>query len=141
MKDFLFSAIILLAALQTTDIQAQELSQGPKRTPQEMAQKQTERLQRDLMLTAEQRDTIYKIHLKYANMRTGREEHGVIEQRMKMMSEELLPLLNAEQQTKYRRFMSEIGPKRQTTPRMRMAQAVTVEAAEAQPSATTGTGR
>ena len=51
------------------------------RTPEQIAAKQTERLQRELTLTPQQRDTVYAIHLKYARMRSPEATHEEVQSR------------------------------------------------------------
>ena len=83
-------------------------------------------MQRDLQLTQEQRDTVYKIHLKYVNMRRENEVRDSTEQRIRNLIEELIPILTEEQKITFGQFIKEIGPKRQSTPRMRAAEAEVV---------------
>ena len=124
MQRLLLFFLLMFAAY---NVVAQELMpQRPQRTPEQIAQKQTERLQRDLQLTTEQRDTIYRIHLKYVNLRKEDEMRDSTELRIKNMIEEVLPILTEEQKVAFYQFLKEIGPKRQSTPRMRAAEAEVV---------------
>ncbi len=121
----------MLLALLPVFLYAQEdVQPRPHRTPEEIAQKQTERLGRDLQLTPEQRDTIYKINLKYISMRSENETRDSTESRISRMIAELMPLLTDEQKEAYVQFLREIGPKRQNATRMRAAEAAEVAASE-----------
>ncbi len=106
--------------------QVQEDANRPQRTPEQVAQKQTERLQRDLHLTKEQRDTIYKIHLKYARMRKPEESRDSVALRMSMMREELLQTMNDGQKEVFLLLLREIRAKRQAATRMKVAEAEAV---------------
>ena len=61
-------SLVLALMLSLPLLFAQE-EQRPRRTPQEEAAKQTAMLAQYLTLTQQQIDTIYSIHLKYANLR------------------------------------------------------------------------
>ena len=61
--------LVLLLTVSSVVVMAQNDDFRPSRTPEEEALKQTEMLSRELMLNEQQRDTVYKIHLKYARMR------------------------------------------------------------------------
>ena len=71
----------------------------PQRTPEEEAMKQTEMLQRELDLTEAQHDTIYIIHLKYANLRRLSNTRQEALERMNKMTEEILGVLTPAQRS------------------------------------------
>ena len=76
----------------------------PPRTPEEIAQKQTARLTRELNLTdSVQCDTLYRMHLKYVLERRANNTRGAEFERMQRMNNELKGILTAEQ---YERFMN-----------------------------------
>lgn len=85
-------------------------SQRPVRTVEEMALKQTERLQRDLDLSEEQCDTLYRIHLKYIKMRRVGETREVIEKRMAEMRKEILNILTEAQQERMQQSLDVAEP-------------------------------
>lgn len=65
-----FYIILLCLAFVGLSAYAQESSAVPRRTPEERAMKQTEMLVRDLEIKdSVVRDTIYKVHLRYARSR------------------------------------------------------------------------
>ena len=117
--------LLIVLLLVASFVLAQQDTQ-PRRTPEEVAQKQTERLQRDLELTQEQRDTIYRIHLKYALMRKPDEDREIVAQRIQKMKSELVDMLTPEQKDLFMVKMREYGPKRQSTPLMKAAEAEAV---------------
>ena len=70
----------------------------PQRTPEDVARKQTEMLSRELSLTdSVQRDTLYRMHLKYAIERRQNNTRGAELDRLQRMTEELKGILTAEQ--------------------------------------------
>ena len=99
--------LILLGALLTGYLLAQEPMMQPQRlqrTPEEEATQQTERLIRELGIQDSMRiDTIYKMHLKYARVR----QKGLTRQenmdRMNAIYAELQQLLTPEE---FERFMN-----------------------------------
>lgn len=60
---------LVLALMLSLPLLFGQEEQRPRRTPQEEAAKQTAMLAQYLTLTQQQIDTIYTIHLKYANLR------------------------------------------------------------------------
>lgn len=76
---------------------AQEDVRRPIRTPEEEAMKQTEMLQRELMLTPQQQDTIYRIHLKYARLRQISNTRAEMIERMNTMTSEITNMLTPQQ--------------------------------------------
>lgn len=124
MKRTLLILFLIAGCLLLT---SQTVEHTPRRTPEQVAQKQTERLQRDLMLTQEQRDTVYSIHLKYARLRNPNDARPIIEQRIKAMIDELKAVLTEEQREAFGLILRELGPRRQSSPRMKVAEAVEIQ--------------
>ncbi len=92
-----------------------EQSPMPQRTPEEEAMKQTEMLVRELGLTDEvQRDTLYRMHLKFARLRRTHHTRMDMMNQMTQMTEELKGILTQEQ---FDRFMN-----RQMSPEPRRPQ-------------------
>lgn len=81
------------------------------RSAEEEAEKQTEMMQRELLLTQEQHDTIFRMNLKYAKARRISNTRGEMLERLNMMYNELKQILTEEQ---YDQFMNcqLNGPKR-----------------------------
>ena len=80
----------------------------PSRTPEEEAEKQTEMLYRELSLSEQQRDTVYKIHLKYAKLRQISNTRAEGLQRLNDMTKELLAVMTEEQQQAF--LNKQVGP-------------------------------
>lgn len=92
-----------------------EQSPMPQRTPEEEAMKQTEMLVRELGLTDEvQRDTLYRMHLKFARLRRQHNTRMDLLNQMTQSTEELKGILTSEQ---FDRFMN-----RQMSPEPRRPQ-------------------
>lgn len=85
----------------------------PTRTAEEEAMKQTEMLQRELTLTPEQRDTIYRIHLKYARLRRESNTRQEMLERMNAMMAELLSVMTKSQQQLFLGKQIDFEPRRQ----------------------------
>lgn len=88
--------LIILFVLALLPLCAQE-QRTPVRTPEEEASKQTEMLQRELELTQQQHDTIYKIHLHYAILRRISNTRQEALQRINAMTSDILNVLNEKQ--------------------------------------------
>ena len=71
-----------------------------KRTPEQEAAKQTERLQQELNLSSEQTNQIYEINLRYARERQISNKRSEAVERMKNKNIELGNVLNEEQNNK-----------------------------------------
>ena len=83
---------------------AQEQTVRPQRTPEEEASKQTERLVRELGIKDSVRiDTIYKMHLKYAQIRQKGLSRAENMERMQSIYNELKQLLTPDE---FERFMN-----------------------------------
>lgn len=110
--------------LSTSFLMGQQTEGKPTRTAEQIADMQTERLQRDLNLTLQQRDTVHAIHLKYAKRRKATDEREQIIMRMDSMREELREVLSEEQFEHFMQKRRETGPQRQPTMRMVQSEAV-----------------
>ena len=89
----LFSAILLAQRNGT-----------PRRTAEDIARKQTEMLARELDITDSLlRDTLFRLHLKYAELQFVSNTRSEAIQRILLMQEELRGILSAEQ---YEAFMN-----------------------------------
>ena len=85
-------------------LMAQEQNIRPQRTPEEEASKQTERLVRELGIRDSVRiDTIYRMHLKYAQIRQKGLTRGENMERMQSIYNELKHLLTPDE---FERFMN-----------------------------------
>lgn len=116
---------LLFALLGGISLMAQQAEGKPQRTPQQIAERQTERLQRDVNLTEQQRDTVYAIHLKYAERRRENEDRSHVMIRMDSLREDLKGVLTDEQFKLLQQKRRETGPQRQATVRMVQQEAVT----------------
>ncbi len=81
-------------------------TQHPQRTPEQEAQKRTERMKRELLLTDTQEAEVYKINLKYAELRRQPATHEDIIARIQAMNAELQAILTPEQFEKYKTYQS-----------------------------------
>ncbi|MBQ0033978.1 MAG: hypothetical protein KBS77_01655 [Bacteroidales bacterium] len=111
--------ILAMAAFWMTGI-AQEVHPRPTRTPEEEAAKQTEMLQRELALTEQQYDTIYRIHLKYAKMRQVSNTRGEMLQRLNSMTHEVLNMLSPQQRKLFMGKQMDAQPRRPQSQVVRM---------------------
>ena len=100
-------SLLLFSTLFAGIMMAQEQTNLParlQRTPEEEAQKQTERLARELNIRDSVRiDTLYKMHLKYAILRRTGLSRAQEMERMNAIVAELKRLLTPEE---YDRFMN-----------------------------------
>lgn len=95
---------IVCATLVAGLMLAQEQTVRPQRTPEEEASKQTERLVRELGIRDSGRiDTIYKMHLKYAQIRQKGLSRAENMERMQSIYNELKQLLTPDE---FERFMN-----------------------------------
>ena len=95
---------IVCATLVASLMLAQEQTVRPQRTPEEEASKQTERLVRELGIRDSVRiDTIYKMHLKYAQIRQKGLSRAENMERMQSIYNELKQLLTPDE---FERFMN-----------------------------------
>ena len=105
--------LLLLFVSVAVCAQSQAVNDRPQRTPDELAKKQTEMLVRRLHLTdSVQRDTLYRLHLKYAKLRmisnTVRED---LERRI-AINDELKGILSPEQYEQFMNLQIQQGPRR-----------------------------
>ncbi len=95
---------IVCATLVAGFMLAQEQNVRPQRTPEEEASKQTERLVRELGIRDSVRiDTIYRMHLKYAQIRQKGLTRAENMERMQSIYNELKLLLTPDE---FERFMN-----------------------------------
>lgn len=95
---------LLCCALFAGSLMAQEPANRPQRTPEEEASKQTERLVRELGIRDSVRiDTIYRMHLKYAQIRQKGLSRAENMERMQSIYNELKRLLST---AEFERFMN-----------------------------------
>ena len=80
-------------------VYSQDNNTAPERTPEQEAAKQTEKLQQELDLTAEQTRQIHEINLKYARARKASNTRSDALQRIKDKEAELKKILNPSQYT------------------------------------------
>ena len=109
MKNILLTTLLLTASFAAF---AQNDEFRPSRTPEEEAMKQTEMLARELTLSEQQRDTVYKIHLKYAIMRQVSNTRAEGLERLNAMTKELLNVMTQEQQEAFLNKQIEPHPRR-----------------------------
>jgi hypothetical protein len=76
---------------------SQENSAIPKRTPEQEASKQTEKLQQELNLNQEQANHVYEINLRYARERQISNKRSEALERMKNKNAEIKQILSPEQ--------------------------------------------
>lgn len=102
MKRFFLS--LFVGVVFTGMVAAQEQTVRPQRTPEEEASKQTERLVRELGIRDSVRiDTIYKMHLKYAQICQKGLSRAENMERMQSIYNELKQLLTPDE---FERFMN-----------------------------------
>ena len=104
--------LVLLLTVSSVVVMAQNDDFRPSRTPEEEALKQTEMLSRELTLNEQQRDTVYKIHLKYARMRQISNTRAEGLARLNAMTKELLSIMTPEQREAFLNKQIEPHPRR-----------------------------
>ena len=104
--------LITLIAMSSFTALAQNDDFRPSRTPEEEALKQTEMLSRELSLSEQQRDTVYKIHLKYAIQRQISNTRAEGLARLNAMTQELLAVMTPEQREAFLNKQIEPHPRR-----------------------------
>lgn len=104
--------LVLLLTVSSVVVMAQNDDFRPSRTPEEEALKQTEMLSRELMLNEQQRDTVYKIHLKYARLRQISNTRAEGLERLNAMTKELLSIMTPEQREAFLNKQIEPHPRR-----------------------------
>lgn len=100
MKRIVLTIIIIAFSL----IAKAQVHSHPQRSAADIARKQTEMLVRELHITdSTLRDTIYRMHLKYAKKRTANSTQNEILECMQNIQEELKQILTPAQ---YKAFMN-----------------------------------
>jgi Spy/CpxP family protein refolding chaperone len=99
MKPLKFVFAILLF-LMVFSVFSQENQTTIRRTPEQEAIKQTEKLQQELNLSSEQAKQLYEINLKYARERQISNKRSEAVERMKTKNAEIQQVLNPEQNYK-----------------------------------------
>jgi len=97
MKFFNFFSIVLFLLTMILPIFSQENSAVPKRTADQEAEKQTEKLQLELNLNQVQANQIYEINLRYARERQISNKRSEALERMKNKNAEIKQVLSPEQ--------------------------------------------
>ena len=97
MKIFKIVLSVLFLLTMVLPIHSQENSAIPKRTPEQEASKQTEKLQQELNLNQEQANHLYEINLRYARERQISNKRSEALERMKNKNAEIKLILSPEQ--------------------------------------------
>lgn len=109
MKNIILSSLLLAVGVS---LSAQTYQPMPQRTPEEEAWKQTAMLLREVGMTDSlQRDTLYRMHLKYAQMRQKSNTRMEGMQRMMAMYKELKGILTPEQYNRFMNKQMDSGPR------------------------------
>jgi Spy/CpxP family protein refolding chaperone len=90
----------ILSFLMAFSVFSQENQTTIRRTPEQEAIKQTEKLQQELNLSSEQAKQLYEINLKYARERQISNKRSEAVERMKTKNAEIQQVLNPEQNYK-----------------------------------------
>ncbi|MDD4971801.1 MAG: hypothetical protein PHT07_20435, partial [Paludibacter sp.] len=97
MKVFKIALFLLFFLTMNLRIQGQENSAVPKRTPEQEAAKQTEKLQQELNLNQDQAKQVYNINLRYARERQISNKRSEAMERMKNKNADIQRVLSPEQ--------------------------------------------
>jgi len=97
MKVFKIALIALFLLTMILPINSQENSVVPKRTPEQEAIKQTEKLQQELNLSQDQSKRVYEINLRYARERQISNKRSDAMERMKNKNVDIQRVLSPEQ--------------------------------------------
>ncbi len=100
MNTIKFIFFFLFVLTLTVPSFSQENTNTPQRTPEQEAVKQTDKLQQELNLNAEQAKQVYEINLKYARERQISNTRSQAMERMKNKNVEIQQVLNEEQNSK-----------------------------------------
>ena len=100
MKTVKFIVLIFILLMPVYSVFSQENSNVPKRTPEQEAAKQTEKLQQELDLSQDQAEKLYQINLKYARERQISNTRSEAMERMKNKNAEIQGILNSEQNSR-----------------------------------------
>jgi hypothetical protein len=97
MKIFKNIIFLLVLICMVSSIYGQDKTVLPNRTPEQEAIKQTEKLQQELNLSAEQTKQVYEINLRYARERQVSNTRSQAMERIKNKNAELQTVLNEDQ--------------------------------------------
>jgi Na+-transporting methylmalonyl-CoA/oxaloacetate decarboxylase gamma subunit len=97
MKTFKIVSVVLFLLTLIIPVYSQENSVVPKRTPEQEASKQTDKLQQELNLSQPQASQIYEINLRYARERQISNKRSEALERMRSKNAEIKQVLNPEQ--------------------------------------------
>ncbi len=100
MKTLRFILLLFILSTPGLPVLSQENPAVPKRTPEQEAAKQTEKLQQELDLSQDQADKLYQINLKYARQRQISNTRSEAMERMKNKNAEIQGILNSEQNSR-----------------------------------------
>ena len=100
MKVFKFVSFVLFFMTLGIQTYSQENPVVPKRTPEQEAAKQTDKLQQELDLNQDQAKEVYKINLRYAHERQISNKRSEALERMKNKNADIQQILSPEQNNK-----------------------------------------
>lgn len=100
MRTRVFLLLIISCFLLPIPFSAQENAAVPARTPEQEASTQTERMQKELNLTAEQAQSVYDINLRHARERKVSNSRTQALERIKTKDEEIRQVLSRDQYTR-----------------------------------------
>jgi periplasmic protein CpxP/Spy len=100
MNLFKFISIVLFFMTLGYPAYSQDSPVVPKRTPEQEAAKQTDKLQQELDLSQEQAKEVYKINLRYARERQISNKRSEAMERMKNKNADIQQVLNPEQNSR-----------------------------------------
>jgi len=100
MKVFRFVSIVLFFMTLGFPAYSQDSPVVPKRTPEQEAAKQTDKLQQELDLSQEQAKEVYKINLRYARERQISNKRSEAMERMKNKNADIQKVLSSEQNSR-----------------------------------------
>lgn len=100
MKTLQFISVLLFLTIAINAFGQENTSAVPQRTPEQEAMKQTDKLQQELNLTADQATQIYDINLRYARERQASNKRSEALERMKNKNAEIQQILSQEQNEK-----------------------------------------
>ncbi len=99
MKRAIFLCVMIFLGIQMLVVA--QPPQHTQRTPEQEAAKHTEMMKRDLQLSEEQVDTIYRLNLKYAQLRRLASSREELFQNLDNKKQELKTLLTPQQFEQY----------------------------------------
>jgi hypothetical protein len=117
----LFLVLFAMAFTQPVWCQPPQEERMPARTAEEEAMKQTERLTRELEISDTlTRDTLYRLHLKYAVLRRQGLTRAQHLQYMQAATDELSHILSPDQFDRFMNHQSSMHPRMPQAPTSRM---------------------